>query len=129
VQESSLQRSLLRCAASGISIFSPHTSLDSVKLGVNDWLVSAFEDIEKSTPIEPKVDEEAGTGIGRLVVLKSSLSLPSLYPIIKRHLGVPYSRFYSLICSLFPHDLSKYRLQSHIRRRYQRSPVIAVLNL
>ncbi|CAG8753664.1 17320_t:CDS:2, partial [Acaulospora colombiana] len=44
----------------------------------------------KSTPIEPKVDEESGTGIGRLVVLKNPLPLSSLYPIIKKHLGVPY---------------------------------------
>ncbi|PVF96104.1 NGG1p interacting factor 3 [Serendipita vermifera] len=85
-----LQRSLLRCAASGVSIFSPHTSLDSVKVGVNDWLVSAFDAVEKSSPIEPKVDEETGTGIGRLVVLKAPLPLSSLYPIIKKHLGVPY---------------------------------------
>jgi dinuclear metal center YbgI/SA1388 family protein len=33
-----LQRSLLRCVENGISIYSPHTSLDSVWGGVNDWL-------------------------------------------------------------------------------------------
>ncbi|KAI0685071.1 NIF3-like protein-like protein [Cytidiella melzeri] len=33
-----LQQTLLRCAAAGISIYSPHTALDSVTNGINDWL-------------------------------------------------------------------------------------------
>ena len=33
-----LQKSLLLCAAQGISVFSPHTALDSVKGGINDSL-------------------------------------------------------------------------------------------
>lgn len=34
-----IQASLLRLAASGISVFSPHTSLDAVSGGINDWCV------------------------------------------------------------------------------------------
>ncbi|KAJ7268936.1 GTP cyclohydrolase 1 type 2/Nif3 [Mycena rebaudengoi] len=33
-----LQSTLLRCAAAGISVYSPHTALDSMYGGVNDWL-------------------------------------------------------------------------------------------
>ena len=33
-----LQKSLLLCVAQGISVFSPHTTLDSVKGRINDWL-------------------------------------------------------------------------------------------
>ncbi|KAK0544595.1 hypothetical protein OC846_006013 [Tilletia horrida] len=34
----SQQQSLLRCAAEGISIYCPHTSLDATPGGINDWL-------------------------------------------------------------------------------------------
>jgi putative NIF3 family GTP cyclohydrolase 1 type 2 len=33
-----LQQTLLRCATAGISVYSPHTALDSVTNGINDWL-------------------------------------------------------------------------------------------
>ncbi|CAD6978199.1 unnamed protein product, partial [Tilletia controversa] len=33
------QRSLLTCAAEGISIYCPHTSLDATPAGINDWLI------------------------------------------------------------------------------------------
>ncbi|KAG8814584.1 hypothetical protein FRC17_001065 [Serendipita sp. 399] len=85
-----LQASLLRCAASGISIFSPHTSLDVMKRGVNDWLIKAFYNVESVAPLEPKNEEEVGTGIGRLVLLKQPLLLEDLLPLIKRHLGIQY---------------------------------------
>ncbi|KAF8311806.1 GTP cyclohydrolase 1 type 2/Nif3 [Cantharellus anzutake] len=35
-----LQSSLLQCAAAGISVYSPHTALDSVHGGIHDWLAS-----------------------------------------------------------------------------------------
>jgi len=31
-----------RCLENKIAVFSPHTSFDSVKGGVNDWLAEAF---------------------------------------------------------------------------------------
>jgi putative NIF3 family GTP cyclohydrolase 1 type 2 len=37
-----LQASLLRCAAAGVSVYSPHTALDGVWGGVNDWLASGL---------------------------------------------------------------------------------------
>ncbi|KAK0527983.1 hypothetical protein OC835_004814 [Tilletia horrida] len=33
------QQSLLKCAAEGISIYCPHTSLDATPAGINDWLI------------------------------------------------------------------------------------------
>jgi len=83
----------LRCAAAGVSIFSPHTSLDSAKHGVNDWLASAFGSEVISTPIEQKLDEEEGVGIGRLVSLGSPLPFSSIIPLIKSHLGLSYGLF------------------------------------
>lgn len=85
-----LQTSLLRCAAAGVSIFSPHTSLDSARNGVNDWLASAFGSQGTTAPIEQKVNEEPGVGIGRLVTLNTPLPLASIIPLIKSHLGLQY---------------------------------------
>ncbi|THU79629.1 NGG1 interacting factor 3-like protein [Dendrothele bispora CBS 962.96] len=91
-----LQASLLRCAAEGISVYSPHTSLDSVWGGVNDWLgeglmehkddgeIQALKGIKQS----PSGDDEGGEG--RLVVLKTPVSIDILAGRIKRHLGLSH---------------------------------------
>lgn len=36
------QASLLRCVAAGISVYSPHTSLDATSGGINDWLAEGI---------------------------------------------------------------------------------------
>uniref|UniRef100_A0A3Q4AD00 NIF3-like protein 1 n=1 Tax=Mola mola TaxID=94237 RepID=A0A3Q4AD00_MOLML len=55
VQKDWKQRLAIRAVESGIAIFSPHTSWDSVKGGVNDWLVG-------------------GLGSGQVSVLSQALS-------------------------------------------------------
>lgn len=42
VQKDWKQRLAIRALESGIAVFSPHTSWDSVKGGVNDWLVAGL---------------------------------------------------------------------------------------
>ncbi|XP_064097517.1 NIF3-like protein 1 [Macrobrachium nipponense] len=37
------ERIVARCLEKGIAIYSPHTSYDALKGGVNDWLIQAFE--------------------------------------------------------------------------------------
>lgn len=44
-----------------IYLYSPHTSWDCVKGGVNDWLASAFNVIE-SAPITAGADPSTGAG-------------------------------------------------------------------
>lgn len=44
-----------------ISLYSPHTSWDCVRGGVNDWLSSAF-DFQESVPITPGADPTTGAG-------------------------------------------------------------------
>jgi len=73
-----LQKYLLQCASAGISVYSPHTALDCVHGGINDWLgygvlgLSA-DDIHCAAPYasscikvlgEPKAE---GAGLGRIV--------------------------------------------------------------
>ena len=43
------QQSLLRLAAEGISVYSPHTAVDCARGGLGDWLA----DIVTGTPTDP----------------------------------------------------------------------------
>ena len=86
-----LQASLLKCVASGVSVFCPHTSLDSAKGGVNDWLAQAFSRYFRADtiqPLEQKIGEEPGVGSGRMVTLEHPTPLATLIPDIKKHLGI-----------------------------------------
>ncbi|KZV71031.1 NGG1p interacting factor 3, partial [Peniophora sp. CONT] len=82
-----LQASLLRCVAAGISIFSPHTSLDAVRGGIADWLASGLEPATVKGIVEK---EDEGAGSGRVATLKESVPLAVLVERIKKHLGLKY---------------------------------------
>jgi putative NIF3 family GTP cyclohydrolase 1 type 2 len=45
-----LQSSLLTCAANGISVYSPHTALDSTFNGINEWLAEGISQQEEGMP-------------------------------------------------------------------------------
>ncbi|KAI5118574.1 hypothetical protein M0805_004190 [Coniferiporia weirii] len=81
-----LQASLLRLAASGISVYTPHTALDSVNGGVNDWLAGAFGPKHVPSYLESK--DDARGGAGRLLTLPDpGLPVQDVVSSIKRHLG------------------------------------------
>lgn len=85
----SIQKSLLLCAAHGISVYSPHTALDSVNGGINDWLASIVVDravsgFEKEFVGAAKEDGLGGEG--RLVRLDTGISMATLISRIKKHL-------------------------------------------
>lgn len=85
-----LQRSLLQLAQAGISVYSPHSALDSVHGGINDWLARAFVDSNVEPDVkclEDKNDERGGTG--RLLTLPGpGLSILDAVKRIKLHLGM-----------------------------------------
>ncbi|KAF8704363.1 NIF3 (NGG1p interacting factor 3), partial [Rhizoctonia solani] len=81
-----LQRSLLRCAAEGISIFSPHTALDSVRGGVNDTLAESLGILAQSSLIGE--EKEGGAGAGRLITLSEPVSLETLCKRVKAYCGL-----------------------------------------
>lgn len=39
------------CIESRVALFSPHTALDAVKGGINDWLIESFGELAESKPI------------------------------------------------------------------------------
>ncbi|CAE6454891.1 unnamed protein product [Rhizoctonia solani] len=81
-----LQRSLLRCATEGISIFSPHTALDSIRGGVNDTLAASLGDLTESNLIGE--EKEGGAGAGRIVTLSEPVTLETLCKRVKAYCGL-----------------------------------------
>ena len=84
-----LQKSLLLCAAQGISVFSPHTALDSVKGGINDWLSDIVRAAGPGTVeyVGAPKEEDLG-GEGRLVRFQPPVTLDGLAKVIKEGLGL-----------------------------------------
>ncbi|KAH0825971.1 GTP cyclohydrolase 1 type 2/Nif3 [Lanmaoa asiatica] len=94
----SLQASLLNLAAAGVSVYSPHTALDSVHGGINDWLARCAGNPEHATTLgsvnvsllgEPMGDEG---GLGRLLTLRDPVSIEVFVGRIKKHLHLPYGK-------------------------------------
>lgn len=91
-----LQRSLLTCAAEGISVYSPHTALDSVWGGINDWLAQGLLSGAKDGVIEPLAGQKLNaTGDsegaeGRLVTLNQPIDMRELERRIKAHLKLTH---------------------------------------
>jgi putative NIF3 family GTP cyclohydrolase 1 type 2 len=69
---------VLQCARAGCAVYSPHTALDAVKGGINDWIVDTVLSAVRAqgvhvpesttTAVQPasgKEDAEAGAGTGR----------------------------------------------------------------
>ncbi|KAH8796855.1 NGG1 interacting factor 3-like protein [Flagelloscypha sp. PMI_526] len=90
-----LQSSLLRCAAAGVSVYSPHTALDCVWGGINDWLgrgilagspgsILPFSEEKKS------VEGRSEGALGRLVALETPVSIDEVIPRVKECLGIPH---------------------------------------
>jgi len=92
-QSNPLQNSLLHCAAQGISVYSPHTALDSVWGGINDWLAEGLMKTKGDGEIRALVAEklnpstgEIEGGEGRLLTLKEPIAMDVLEKRIKSYL-------------------------------------------
>lgn len=84
------ERVLLRCAAAGIAIFSPHTALDAAPGGVNDWLLDAFATRERWPCLPHPQDARFGQGRGGRLI--EPLTLSDAVARIKAHLGLELLR-------------------------------------
>ncbi len=84
-------RMLLELARRGVHVYSPHTALDCVPGGLNDWLLEAFEGVHDVAPIVPDaLQPEAGAG--RTATLDTPRELGALVEILKSFLGLPAIR-------------------------------------
>ncbi|KAJ7051616.1 GTP cyclohydrolase 1 type 2/Nif3 [Mycena amicta] len=87
---SPLQTSLLRCAAGGISIYTPHSALDSVWGGVNDWLagIVSGRESDQRVLILDTIRGNLKGGEGRRVELEEPVEISELVSRIKTGLGL-----------------------------------------
>ncbi|CCE62985.1 hypothetical protein TPHA_0D03500 [Tetrapisispora phaffii CBS 4417] len=87
----------------GISVYCPHTAVDAVNGGVNDWLVNSIVDdreelIGSNVAIErvSNVEDNETIGYGRLVKLEKSLPLNEVIVSLKKNLGIEHLQIASL---------------------------------
>ncbi|CEP62946.1 uncharacterized protein LALA0_S06e07536g [Lachancea lanzarotensis] len=89
-------QSAVKLIQHGISVYCPHTAIDAAKDGVNAWLASSLVhdqslidssvSIEKVSPVQGEQDFEVG--YGRVVKLRSQISLQSVIESLKASLGI-----------------------------------------
>ena len=72
-----------------IALYSPHTALDHVIGGVNDWLIDGCG-VGEVTFINPSKDQLSGAG--RMLSLNRAVSINTLCKRIKSYLHTPYLR-------------------------------------
>ena len=78
-------RTVMKLIQKNIAVYSPHTALDSIVGGVNDWLAEGVgEGIV--TALQPLEHSDAGQG--RLVELTKPVKMKTLTQRIKKHLGL-----------------------------------------
>ena len=92
-----LQKTLMTCAAEGISVYCPHSALDSVWGGINDWLAKGFVGENEMPSVTALVKEMRGPdgesegAEGRLVELPTPTPMSVLEQRIKKYLGRSHS--------------------------------------
>lgn len=85
---------LFQAIASGVPVYSPHTALDCVEGGVNDWLAEAVGKGQVSAvlPREGGLTGNSLQGVGRRITLAQPVPLDEAVQRVKVHLGVGHLR-------------------------------------
>ncbi|KAJ3025419.1 UNVERIFIED_CONTAM: hypothetical protein HDU68_007186 [Siphonaria sp. JEL0065] len=95
------QKIVLLCAAHGISVLSPHTSLDIASGGINDWLATGLGEhvLKPIADLDPKrlalalsVNQGESAGIGRIATLAQPASVEEIVKRVKNHLKLSHVR-------------------------------------
>lgn len=89
--------SIAKLLHAGILVYSPHTALDAVADGVNDWLISALpvHSVNAITPNTAYGDPRVGQG--RIAQLTTPLPIAECVTRIKTHLGLTHVRVSSAL--------------------------------
>lgn len=92
--DNTYDRTVMKLVQTDIAVYSPHTALDAVRGGVNDWLSEGVGEGEVSVlhPIE-----NADAGQGRLIALNTPVDIETVVDRVKRHLGLKTIRLASPI--------------------------------
>ncbi len=88
--DNAYDRTVMKLIQKNIAVYSPHTALDAIIGGVNDWLADGVGEGEVSV-LQPLENSDAGQG--RLVELKRPIKLATLAQRVKKYLGLKTLRF------------------------------------
>lgn len=100
--ETLLGRKIIKLVKNNINVYSSHTNLDSANGGINDKLVEllGFSGAEILSPVNKHkiniIENKNLTemvGIGRIISIKSEITLSSLCNIVKDRLQIPVLRY------------------------------------
>jgi dinuclear metal center YbgI/SA1388 family protein len=83
--QNAYDRTVMKLIQNNIAVYSPHTALDAVVGGVNDWLAEGIGEGEISI-LQPLENSDAGQG--RLVKLAQPIKLNVLAQRIKKYLAL-----------------------------------------
>lgn len=83
---------VLACLDAGVSIFSPHTSLDSAENGMNDFLCDIFSS-NQDRRRGVKTDPTSGVKVGRIVEFPEPMKLRDVLLNLKTFLSVDSVRY------------------------------------
>jgi dinuclear metal center YbgI/SA1388 family protein len=84
VADGGVREAVLRAAAAGLTVYSPHTALDAASTGLADWLVECVLAGDVPKELRPCGDGE----FGRVVTLAKALPFRTLLQRCKRRFGV-----------------------------------------
>ncbi|EFX87532.1 hypothetical protein DAPPUDRAFT_43076 [Daphnia pulex] len=98
---------IARCLENKIAVYSPHTALDALKGGVNDWLAEAFEgkklvrsilELVASVP-EARLEEHISTADGyeQMTIMAPEKALPSIIELVNQCSFANASRYVRII--------------------------------
>jgi len=93
-----IQRVVSRALCARIAVWSPHTALDCMVGGVNDWLAQglgkgAIRSLQARASLDNSMDEpDPRLGQGRLLALDKPQRIQVLLRRIKKHLGLKHLR-------------------------------------
>jgi putative NIF3 family GTP cyclohydrolase 1 type 2 len=83
------QEGLRKRVSDSHPVYAPHTAMDSVWGGINDWLASALE-VDNKKPSVKLINSNPATdslgGLGRIAELHEPLPLSKLQELIRSHL-------------------------------------------
>lgn len=84
IADGGVRGAVLRAAAAGLSVYSPHTALDAAPSGLGDWLAECVLGGDAPKELRPCGDGE----FGRVVELARALPFRTLLQRCKRRFGV-----------------------------------------
>lgn len=90
------ERVVVECIENQIAVYSPHTSLDKINNGINDWILNPFNSKSKS-PIKCSTSEDGKTildnvGDGRQILLNEPLKIAKVIEMSKKHFNLSHVR-------------------------------------